>query len=265
MKTVKCSWMDYGQTVARLVANNIEEARESGEVHEGLFFRGHANAEWGLSTTLERHSKYEIPIGTYNNAVVAIGKLIKSQADDLPEIKTENPTNPAQKDLHFEGLPNIELAVYLRHHGFPSPLLDWSASPFVAAFFAYHNIKSDVKSVSINVLERPRMTRGKVGFGLHVVGNFIAGGKRHSSQQARYTWCSKCKVSAFGEPTCYFDSHVNQTGNTLTQLLLPASDAEEALRELRLMNITEFSMMGTTDALIRSSMPELEGFGLKRS
>jgi hypothetical protein len=28
----------------------------------------------------------------------------------------------------------------VRHHGYPSPLLDWSYSPFVPAFFAYHKI-----------------------------------------------------------------------------------------------------------------------------
>lgn len=263
MKTVKCRWREFGQIARRLVSDNSESARESGEVLEGLFFRGQSNAEWALNTTLERHSKYDLSVGEYSKAVVAMGKLIHSQAKDLPAIKDETPAQPSQKDLHFEGLPNIELAVYLRHHGFPSPLLDWSASPFVSAFFAYHNLPKDAKEVSVYVLERPRSTRGKVGFGLHQVGHFIAAGKRHSSQQSRYTWCSKIKASPFGEPICYFDTHLNQTGTTVSQIVLPASDAEEALRELKLMSINEFSMTGTTDALVRSALSELDGFGLK--
>ena len=56
---------------------------------------------------------------------------------------------------------------YLRHFGFPSPLLDWSRSPFVAAFFAFRDDppgkKPDKRSVFAYCENRATVKGGTLG------------------------------------------------------------------------------------------------------
>lgn len=260
MKTIECRWEEYGQVVKELNENNAARSVNPGDALKGLSFRGQSNADWELLTTLERYTGPNMSVIQYNAAVVTMGKLIQSWATDMPAFTEEGVRVATPTSVQFEAPPNIELAIYLRHHGFPSPYLDWSESPYVAAFFAMNNIQKSTEKVSVTVLESPRTTSGEVGFGLHSVGRYIAAGRRHFNQQARYTWCSTVK-----EGTCYFDSHANQTDERLTRIVMPAADVKQALHELRQMNITEFSMLGSTDALIRSNLPVLEDLGLRRT
>jgi FRG domain len=95
-----------------------------GEPNANFFFRGQANPSWQLVPTLQRTFD-----GPYK--------------DRAAYIHRRNEYLRAFRD-HAHGLPGFpyglagveDLLPLARHHGLKTPLLDWSRSPYVAAFFA---------------------------------------------------------------------------------------------------------------------------------
>ena len=128
-----------------------------------FLYRGQENACWPVKTTLERWSDgREMSFQHYYESIYRAKSEIESYTDkswdipDPPEVgrlteHVELFASFTAKDFRHWGQV-WSYMVHVRHHGFPSPFLDWTRSPYIAAFFAFRRPIKDVeKKVSILV------------------------------------------------------------------------------------------------------------------
>lgn len=176
-------------------------------------------------------------------------------------------------------LPLIEYLVFLRHHGYPSPLLDWSYSPYIALYFAMRNSKERVE----NTDEMPavycfiKSSSGISGGDMMISQVFhldpiIKTTTRHYNQQAVYTICAKPEYksenvdlstksddSGDQRKVFWFESHedvLNRAkaerfhGQDMVIKFIIKDVRKKVLESLNRMNINDYTLFNTTDSLV---------------
>jgi hypothetical protein len=191
-------------------------------------YRGQENNTWRLRTSFHRTGRAD---------------LERFARDDIPDL---NRTFSAASHNVFNLGDANHYAAFIhlaQHHGYPTPLLDWTWSPYVAAFFAFRNIKKTEKSrkrvriFKLDLVEWLKLPKADRLFGVPpnatILNPLAFGNARAIPQQ------SISIVSNVDDIESHIESvELGQKRAYLEAFDLAANDRDYVMKELALMGIT---------------------------
>jgi hypothetical protein len=220
------SWKDFKEYVSDLSKSKY-------------LYRGQKEP-WRLQTSFHRRGRYRIS--------EFISKDVKQLHQRLSAITSHYfDLNVPEQNGSFFNL--------LQHHGYPTPLLDWSYSPFVSAFFAFRDIpqnfngEGNARIYIFNNVEwqknYPQMQNIDPSHPHLSIMEFIAiANPRLVPQQSITTVSNIVDIEAY-----VLEKSERDKTDYLWAIDIPANERENVMKDLRFMGITAGSMFPSIDGV----------------
>lgn len=265
MKTIKLNSIDeFDEEVRSLREFRLQKQKHRHAVVSSLLFRGQCNSSWGLETTLEREFGLPISLKQYHRYLLRIKPAVESYTDRKWEV---DPDEKFSND-YIGNLPAYPFMVYARHHGFPSPLLDWTRSPYIALFFAFRNAKNSENVAIYAYIERPEGGKASSLNAPHIVGQgpYVTTHPMHFTQQTEYTICIRQSEDVWtyaSHDSCL--DRADDSQDFVRKIIMSGSMSEEVLMRLDSMNINAYTLFGNEEGLLDMlAVREMLGANLER-
>ncbi|HEY1948990.1 MAG TPA: FRG domain-containing protein [Bryobacteraceae bacterium] len=228
------SWSNFKSTWLREIFAPSRPSRGR------FYFRGQGSSAYPLVSSFDR----------WHTSSANIKKLSKK---DATELFLKFFREEAGRLIPDQSLPidQEQLLALAQHYGVPTRLLDWTESPYVAAFFAFSGIasafKPPVQSVAIWCLDTESALWNQDT------------GIKYFSAPSPYNERLRTQLGKFTLLTSPFDSveeHIDKCdtiGGTLRKIILPAAQARMALADLDFMGINYSTIYPGLDGCARAA------------
>jgi hypothetical protein len=221
-------------------------------------FRGERDERWPLYSSLSRYlQNFGVHKKAWPDQEARVLRIFKRKAHQFLE-------RPPEWDDDFQWL------ALMQHHGAPTRLIDFTWSPYVAAFFALERTVTDGVVWAMNPARidssraakptrmDPRVSGNFAKYYVKGDQHFIWMGEPHVMNQRLIAQSGTFAVpSVLDVPLEEILSHRDQE-NILAKFVLTNPVREVGMRELYRMNITFATLFPDLDGLARSMGYELE-------
>ena len=203
----------------------IELFGKSGFRRDQYLFRGMGNADWHLSSSFDRQF-----------SSLGRDQRLRLWDDLIHEWRCGcEETGEADSVLHDDQ----KLCALGQHYGLPTRLLDWTTSPYIAAYFAFHDwilqLPQEFSHVAIWVLHLDNPVWSKE-MGVEIVSAPALANIRLRNQSGKFT-LSRTPFASLEE---YVERCSAETA--LTKVVLPSAEALPALPDLDSMGINSHQL-----------------------